>query len=315
MGSEIIYNIQQGPFWDWKVALDLFLGGAGVGALLFAVLVDEILKVRHKRICQTAAWLSPILITLGLAFLLLKLGQPLRLPLTFINFAPTSPLWWGGIFQPLLVIGGFIYAYMWINLDDPSPRRRILGWVLAPLAIVVGAYHGLLLSVMTARPIWNTGPTVVAAVLGFIATGIAAVMLVHLIRKGITGRLFDKDIIGEFLSDMRVVSYTLVATLVAQLATFFLWWLSLNYGSLQDQQALAAANEAYGAMFWWLGIGLGLVLPLLLSAYVVILGAKVTHGVQISTIGLTSVMILVGGFFFRLAVVLGAQVSLTVSLF
>jgi formate-dependent nitrite reductase membrane component NrfD len=29
MTPEIIYEVQSGPFWDWRVALDLFLGGAG----------------------------------------------------------------------------------------------------------------------------------------------------------------------------------------------------------------------------------------------------------------------------------------------
>ncbi len=103
MDTEIVFNIQSGPFWDWRVAIDLFLGGAGVGALLFAVALDEVFKGRYRRICQTAAWLSPILVTLGLVFLLFKLGRPFNLFMTFQNYAPTSPLWWGGIFQPLLV--------------------------------------------------------------------------------------------------------------------------------------------------------------------------------------------------------------------
>ena len=40
MNTEIIYEVQSGPIWDWKVAMDLFLGGAGVGAFLFAVFLD-----------------------------------------------------------------------------------------------------------------------------------------------------------------------------------------------------------------------------------------------------------------------------------
>lgn len=26
MNPEIIYHVQPGPYWDWKVAVDLFLG-------------------------------------------------------------------------------------------------------------------------------------------------------------------------------------------------------------------------------------------------------------------------------------------------
>ncbi len=50
MNPEIIYEVQPGLIWDWKVALDLFLGGAGVGALLFAVFLDERCDGKYGRI-------------------------------------------------------------------------------------------------------------------------------------------------------------------------------------------------------------------------------------------------------------------------
>ena len=34
MESNIVLTVQHVYFWDWKVALDLFFGGAGVGALI-----------------------------------------------------------------------------------------------------------------------------------------------------------------------------------------------------------------------------------------------------------------------------------------
>jgi protein NrfD len=313
MESSVIYNIQEGPYWDWKVAVDLFLGGAGVGALLFAVLLDQAFKGRYRRICQTAAWLSPTLVIAGLLFLLFKLGRPMHLPLTYLHFAPTSPLWWGGIFQPLLILGSLWYALKWVSAESDDPGRRRLGWALAPLALIVGGYHGLLLSVITARPLWSTGPTVVTAILGFMATGIAAVMLIHLLRMGLAGRLRNKEHLSTFLDDMRCVRNVLVATLVLQIFTFFLWWLSLNFGTLEDKHALAAANAAYGPLFWIGGIGVGAILPLGVGGLAVWIGEASHRRLQVSAIALTSGMILVGGFFFRLAVVLGGQVRLPVT--
>ena len=187
--------------------------------------------------------------------------------------------------------------------------------MLASLALVVGAYHGLLLSILVARPLWNTGPTVVAALLGFASTGIAVVMLVHLIRMKVAGRLADEEHVATFLYDMRVVDNSLVGVLVLQLGTCFLWWLSLKFGALQDQQALTVANEMYGPMFWWLGIGLGIVLPLGLGGIALLRKTGVHRGLQITMIVLTSCMILVGGFFFRLALLLGGQVQLPVNIF
>ncbi len=310
MNPEIIYNTYPGLAWDWRVAMDLFLGGAGVGSILFAVFVDEFFQGKYRRIRQTAAWMSPILVTLGLVFLLLKLGRPFHAFNTLINFNPHSPLWWGGIFQPLLVILGVMYARKLNNIDEDSTNHRTLGRILVPLSIIVGTYHGLLLAINVSRPLWNTGPTVVAAILGFITTGIAAVMLVHLIRMKLAGRLDDGDHFAKFIDDMKVVRNILVGAILLQLFTFFLWWLSLRFGVLTDRQALALANEHYGPMFWFLGIGMGLILPLLLGGIAILKGEEKDRRLQVVIIMVTSFLILFGGFFFRLAVVLAGQLSL-----
>ncbi len=312
METSLIYETQAGPFWDWKVAVDLFLGGAGIGAFLMAVGLNTFFHGRFPRLCQTAAWLSPILVVGGFLFLLLKIGRPHHLLLVFTNFSPLSPLWWGGIFQTVFVVGCILYAWKWLDSKKGSERSRVLGWALSPLAVIVGAYHGMLLSMIMARPLWNTGPTVVAAVVGFATTGIAAVMLVHLVRMKLAGRLTDEEHVAGFLDKMIPVRHLLVAGLVIQLITFFLWWLSLRFGDLQDTQALSAANEAFGPMFWWLGIGLGLILPLILGGIATLRGWDTRRSLQVHAIAWTSAMILVGGFFFRLSVVLGGQIALPI---
>lgn len=315
MPPEIIYETQSHIFWDWRVALDLFFGGAGVGALLFAVLLDELFHDKYRRICQTAAWLSPLLVATGLGLLLLKMGRPLHLYQALINFNPHSPLWWGGIFQPLLLIGSLAYAWRWQATGDVDATRKWLGRCLAPLAVIVGTYHGLLLAINVSRPLWNTGPTVVASILGFASTGIAMVLIVHLLRMKLAGRLADGEHLATFLGDLRFVRNTLATILLLQLATYFFWWLSLKYGSLADQQALAAANESYGPMFWFLGIGLGIVLPLLLGGWSVLRGEAAHRKLQVGMIAVTSLMILVGGAFFRLALVLGGQAETPLNIF
>ncbi|MHC4451507.1 MAG: NrfD/PsrC family molybdoenzyme membrane anchor subunit [Planctomycetota bacterium] len=309
MEQQLIYEIQAGPYWDWKVALDLFLGGTGVGAFIFAVGLHEAFGARYRRITQTAALLAPLLVIAGLGLLLLKLGRPFHMVLTFTSFAPTSPLWWGGIFQTVFIVGSVLFARGWMR-PEPNPGRRMLGRLLTPVAIIVGGYHGLLLAVINARPLWNTGPTVLAAMLSFLTTGIAAVMLIHLIRMKIAGRLKDEEHVATFLDSMRPTRNILFGGLVLQLGTFFLWWLSLSFGSLQGQQALAAANASYGHMYWWLGIGMGLIAPLILGAITAWRGEAAHRSLEVSMIFVTSALILIGGCFFRIAVVLGGQADL-----
>lgn len=313
MNTDVLQLIQPGPFWDWRVALDLFLGGAGVGAFLMAVYVDETMKGRYRRLCHTAALLAPILIGAGLLLIMSKMGRPLMLFLTYTDVNLTSPLWWGGVFQPILLVGSIVYFLKWESFQKGDSNRIMLGRVLAPVAVVVGVYHGMLLSVFVARPLWNTGPTVVASLLAFCSTGIAAVMLIHLYRMKRAGRLQDSEHVSKFLNNMVPIRNILFAVLLLQLGTYFLWWLSLSLGSLSDQQALRAASEAYGTVFWWIGIGLGVILPILLGAYAVAKGESRRPRMRIAVISLTSVLILVGGFFFRLLMVLGGQVPTPVS--
>lgn len=308
MNTEIIFNIQPGPYWDWRVAMDLFLGGAGAGALLFAIYLDEVYKGKHRLVSNTAAWLAPLLIVAGLLLLMSKMGRPFDLFLTYTNFNPTAPLWWGGIFQPLLVAGSLFYVIKWRHAkpEDDDTGRKLLGRLLAPLALIVGSYHGFLLSVMVARPLWSTGPTVVTALLCFASTGIAIVMLVHLIRMKFLG-IADEEHVARLLDDIHGVRTILGIVLIVQLGTFFLWWLSLKLGSLQDQQALVVANDSYGSLFWVVGIGLGLVLPLVLGAITIVRRGPKDHRFEMTMIGLSSVLILVGGYFFRLSVLLAGQ--------
>jgi protein NrfD len=309
MDPEIIYNAQQGFFWDWKVALDLFLGGAGVGAFVLSVGLSEFWGRKYRRIPQTAAFLAPILVAAGLLLLMLKLGRPFQIFQTFTNFAPTAPLWWGGVFQTLFVAGAIWYALLWRD-TEPNPKRRKLGLALTPIALIVGGYHGMLLSVMPARPLWNTGPTVLAAFAAFVTTGIAAVMVVHLLRMKRGGRLQDPEHVQTFLTNLIPVRHVLVGALLLQLGTFFLWWQSLRFGDLADRMALEAANAGFGPMHWWLGIGVGLVLPLILGGYAVLKGnAEANPKRLVWTIGVTSCLILVGGLFFRLSVVLAGQLN------
>jgi formate-dependent nitrite reductase membrane component NrfD len=309
MDPAVVYHVQEGFYWDWKVALDLFFGGAGVGAFVFAVGLYEFWGRRYKRIPQTAAILAPVLVAAGVGLLMLKLGRPFNILGTFTNFAPTAPLWWGGIFQTVFIVGAAWYAYLWRE-TDPNPVRRRLGWALTPVAIIVGAYHGMLLAVLPSRPLWNTGPTVLAALAAFVTTGIAAVLLVHLMRMKLRGRLDDSEHVSVFFESLTPVRNILAAALLVQIGTFFLWWVSLRFGNLAERAALEAANAAYGAVFWGLGIGVGLVVPLAVGAYAIWSNnVKENVPLQVWAVGVSSGLILIGGLFFRLAVVLGGQVN------
>lgn len=298
-----------GPYWDWRVAADLFFGGIGVGAFLFAVLADWRYGAPRERVCQTAAWIAPFFVVAGLLLLLSEMGHPERIVYTLTSVHLTSPLWWGGIFQSLLIVGSGLYALLWLQPDSRVELRRRLGMLLLPIALIVGAYHGFLLSFVRARPLWNTGPALVTAVLGFLTTGLAAVLLVHLIRARLTGRIDDEQRMRAFFDDMREVRLMLGFTLILQALTMFVWGVALRFGREPAQAALDAAGWGFTSTFWVGALGLGIGIPLVLGAFVLARGSSVSTRTEIHAVWITSALILIGGFLMRLAVTTAGQLS------
>lgn len=303
MDGIVVYNTPHLLPWDWRIAVDLFFGGIGVGAFVVAALNSLYYKDKYPSVSKVGAVLSPLFVILGLVFLVSELGQPLRMWRTVTGFNVSSPLSWAGPFQGLFIVIGIVYAALWLR-PGPSKARTALAVIGLPFAVVVGGYHGWLLTIVKARPLWNTGPATIAALLGFATTGIAAVLLVLCFmpkRKGANG-----------LSEVRVIRNLrdlLLAGLILQGLTFFVWWVSLYFGSAYDREALAGANAATGPLFWSVGIGVGLVIPAVLEIGDLVLRREGTRPVNVQLTALAAVLILVGGLAFRYSVLIGGLLS------
>ena len=72
--------------------------------------------------------------------------------------------------------------------------------------------------------------------------------------------------------------------------------------------ALAAANAHAGPLFWLVGIGIGLVLPAVIQIGDMLRRVP-EHRVSVPLAAITAILILVGGFVFRYAIVIGGQLS------
>ena len=300
MDSILIYNVQEGLIWDWRVVVDLFCGGVGVGASLLAVAISGSEDSQCRRVGQTAACLGPVMVMIGLLFLFTKLGNQLNVHQMALNVAPTSVMWWGFLVQSALVFLGLIYAWQWRDIDNHS-GRRLLGICVGILALLVGIYHGLLLGALTSRPLWANGSMVVLSIAAFLSTGIAGTLLVHQLRGASTAPTAS----GDYSSSLRPVATALAISLILLLVAIGNSWVGLKFGSLASQQALSAASDAYGAIFLILGVGVGSILPFLMLAPSLWRGSG--RGLSLPVIALACLLVLVGGFATRYVVVLGGQ--------
>lgn len=290
-----VYDVFHLVYWDWKIAIDLFLGGLGVGAFLWAIIVmlheknDELISVR------IGAIIAPIAMTLGLVFMLLEMGEPLRIYKTITRFNVTSTLAWGGILQEGFILFTTIFAVLLFKHKNKDLRQKVA--VFAGLfALFVACYHAFLLSFVTARPLWNAGAVSVASIIGSINAGVAAVLILTCLSK--RGR---EEIKG--LSAM--IKYFLLVMLLTQITTCFIWIITLINGKADFVHAFHVLNANFGILFWIGAVFVGLILPLAVLA-ISCAGERVNKMIPVAWV---CIPILIGGYIFRYVLILAGQIS------
>ena len=295
MESTITYDIFHRTYWDWRISVDLFLGGIAVGAFIFSVFISWYYKDKYAGLSKLGAVIAPIAMVAGNIFLLAELSQPTRFYNIIFYFNVTSPISWGALLQTMFIGVAGVYAFLWVV--GAERLRKVVGWAGVPLAVIIGAYHGYLMSFAYARAMWSSGPYNILHMLAFVTTGIAAVCLLAVWGRG--GRNAIKEIAP------------LVSTILG-LALFFQIVASVGWLSAMANSYTSAINAynvlmtEFGALYWVLAFSVGLVLPLII---VMLIHLWKKPGLAGFALFASSIMIIVGSFFFRYVTIMAGQIS------
>jgi formate-dependent nitrite reductase membrane component NrfD len=286
---------------DFFVPTYLFLGGLSGGLVVVAAVAD-LLGLRYGR-ASTVARLSALtaVVTLGLAgfFLTVHLGKPERglgFPLFFTNYDSwmTRGGWVVGVIAPVVIA----YAALWYFRVWPG-LRRILGIALIPLGVMLALYTGLLLSGAGYVPLWSSRhlpPLFLTSGLtsGVAAAGLVTIVVAWVLRQEVVparrwlgvallvllvveawelGRFMsyledrapDKAVTEEWAPNGRFMA-PMGSRLAYQYVTGgpgYPW--ALVRGGADVVIAGGQRRSTLAAWFWLGGVGLGFLLPVLLS--------------------------------------------------
>ena len=294
--------------WDIRVTLDLFLGGLGVGLFLLSILLTVYDKKRYHKLAAMGAYLAPVLVGGGILFLVTELGRPLRLITTLYNFNPQSMTSWGSLFQMVFMVLSVIYAWLYFkNNTTGSLFKTILGTGTV-FALLVGGYHGLLLSSL-GRPLWAGGMVVALFLVSSVLGGTALLILIK--ELGISFGVPQK--VGREIasaSDAKGFNFTVLFCILSALQLILVlgWQISLSRGALDTTAAATSLMDQFGGL--WIGLVIlgGLVLPLLGSLYSLIKNksSEMSKGLALTL----SALVIVGGFTFKHIVLIAGQIKL-----
>ncbi len=307
--------------WGFGIPLYLFIGGLAAGLLIFSTyfyLRGKTDKMRASVFVSSIV--VPIIIILGLAFLILDLHHKPYFwqLLTHIRFQ--SPMSWGAwtltivtflsILWPLTFIDEMIEyfrernrqkwlsVFQWIRdllyekaqwlgkiVDFFKKYRKPFAIITMAFSIVLGIYTGILLSTMNARPLWNT------PILGllFLTSGLstAAALNMWISDDHEEKHLFSKIDIYLVAIEMYLI--------------FQMFFNMVQGPEIQVRTAQLFFGGEFTAIFWVLFVGLGLVLPWLLEI-LDMMKFKVPYAVP-------AFLILYGGLVFRVIMVIAGEVS------
>lgn len=288
--------------WHWQISLYLFLGGLAAGILFFAALFY--LLGKEKEMAATvkqATLLAPIALVIGLAALFFDLTHKLYVWRLYTTIRITSPMSWGAwvllIITPIAILWVFSYGtYLFPKLNLKFDwiikfqqfiikNRKIMAYALLPLSIILGVYTGILLSAFNARPLWNNailGPLFLTSGL---STGAAAILL------------FSKNHI-----ERSIISKIDLGLIILELALIIHMFMGMSAGSQVQIEAMQLLiGGSYTVMFFVFVIILGLIVPFVLELTEVI-------GYKVPIIA-PALLILIGGFIFRIVMVNAGQLT------
>ncbi len=288
--------------WGIPVAIYLFAAGMSGAAFFVAVMADLAGGKKYASVRLAGAFIAPWPVIIGVLFLVIDLGNPLRFwemllkrgaglslapPYLMFNF--DSVMSWGTWLLTLFTIISLVYLvvcvisipFSWGNI-----LTKVVGVIGLPFAVLVAVYTGVLLSV-TPNPLWSNWLLPVLFVVSATDTGLAGIIFVLALMK--MAKIVSAE--DSVLHDLEKIDGWIIGVLLVCLAVFIVV-------GIQTAPMQAIIGAKFGLLFWIGIVGLGLVVPLIVET-------KKTVSAHTSLV--ISVLVLLGGFFLRYVILYAGQ--------
>ena len=272
--------------YDWMIVTYFFLGGLSAGAYIFSVAANYY-KTEFKPLAKTAAVLAPVTLGIGMLFLLLDLGQPLRMWRLFLSFQPKSAIYWGTWFLSAFGLLSLVYAWFLIKGEDEKAKKYAYPGLV--MGFLVAVYTAIILAQSPGTALWRHIIAILPwlFLVGGLISGIALVILVSAGRTDST--LLTK--LGKFLACLVLLEVGIVFIDVVVL---------FNGDITAIESAKSFLVGEFGFLFWVFEIILGSLIPV-----IILLRTKVSA----KGLAVASILILMGIYAMRYIVVVGGQLT------
>ncbi len=334
-------------YWNWAVAVDLFVAGISAGAFIISALAYFIGEERYEKITRMGAYISPFPLLIGLGCLIYDLERPHLFWKLLLTVQINSIMSLGAWLLVLFSLISFLHFYLWLperydlvallksipsrydriklvaalkqsrfleglRHENLIRNRGLIAGIGIPVAIAVGIYTGVLLGVLSARPFWNNPMLPMLFLLSAVQTGAAGICFFGCFLKAPRGGHDEEFEANKFL--ISTIDFTMM---IFSLIAVFLFVMGLY---IAPRSSVAAASLIMGGeftfLFWLVAVGVGILIPMVIEAY------ELTphflkrvplreHNRYLS--GAVAVFVLLGGLTLRYVVVYAGQMAHVIS--
>ena len=331
-------------FWNWTVALYLFIAGVSAGAFAISAIAYFLGKKKYEGIVRLGAYIAPFPLLLGILALIYDLERPSHFWKLMVTIQPYSVMSLGAWLLVIFSFLSLLHFYLWLpdridlwrSLQNLPFRRwgrfkflcrlqastklarlrrehlvKIQGWIALlgiPISVFVGIYTGILLGAIVARPFWNSPMLPMVFLLSAMKTGTASICFWGCFLKGFRGMTREEIETHKFMIhaiDFILMIFSMIAI------SLFIFGLYVSTKSSAAAVSLIMGGE-FTFLFWGIAVGIGILFPLALELYELSPrflknGEMRVHNPWLS--GAVTASVLLGGFMLRYVVVYAGQMS------
>lgn len=241
--------------WGWPIAIYLFLGGLGGGAMVVSSAAD--LFFDKGAVFSLGSLLAGLFIAVGSSFLIFELGRPLQFWRVFS--AQKAIMTVGAWMLSVSIVTSILYFSFW---PESSPWRGMIGLrhALATINLLLGLgvciYTGVLLGSLKARRFWNTPVLPILFLISGLSTAVAA----HSLLAGTWPYAQSRDGLESIHAALRFFDLTLIA-LESMIVLVYVMMMRFYAGADAARTAASWLNGSKRWTFWICLIWMGLLLP------------------------------------------------------
>jgi Ni/Fe-hydrogenase subunit HybB-like protein len=268
--------------WGIPHVFAIFLIVAASGALNVASIGSVFGKVQYKPLAPLSGLLAIALLAGGLAVLVLDLGRPDRLIVAMTTYNFKSIFAWN-----IYLYNGFfiiVAVYLWMLMDRNMKRySKPVGLVAFIFRLILTTGTGSVFGFLVARQAYDAAILAPMFVIMSFAYGMASFILVLMASYKWSGRPLGNAVVYRLKNLLGVfVAAVLYFVLVYHLANLYV---TENHGV---ERFILLDGGTITQVFWWVQVGLGGVLPLVLLYHP-------TLGRSWTVIGVASALVILGG--------------------